>query len=602
MRNLTVSIGAGSRLVDNALIKKTWIGSWPLFVQSILSDVKETEDKTSNGWVCGAEFSEPYRKSDNFVGRHLLSLDYDAITKEDLEDLLAKVRGFAHLAYTTASSTAEDPRLRIWAPLSRPCSDDEFSAVARRFADTVLGGVGRAASESYRAAQYMYRPTVKPFSEFEHWENLEGPWVDVDKILGEYDDWTDWKKWPGYEEGSGARSDSRTKPGLIGAFNRAFTVPAAIERFGLPYSDAGSGRYLYTLGSGKPGARLYDEETKLHSEHNTDPARGQHNAYDLVRIHEFGWLDGPDAENISLSRRASSLAMAERAGAIKEVRDELCSAEFEPIDDLDLVVEKRNAPAIPAGAWITRREVLKLPDPVWLIEKLIPQAQLGMLYGPTSVGKSFVALDMAESIASGAAWHGRAVRQGAVGYIIAEYSGDFKLRLQAREKVYGDPGELIKYYVGAPLLVQEKTRKKLIDEILAMRQDWKLIVVDTVSRTYLGSESDDKDMNSYVRACQAIHFATGAMVLLVHHSGKDLTKGARGHTALAAAADVEIEVTRGQMTVTKQRGGKDNEVLPFILKIQDLENGFDSCTIELTRVDPARQVDLVHFEGLASST
>jgi P4 family phage/plasmid primase-like protien len=344
MRSVSVSIGDASKTggTHNARIKKIWTGSFERFCELMIKNVPESTDKASAGWVCGATFDPLYRDSENFVERHLLSLDYDHIAPGELDEILQAFMGHAFVAFTTFSHIPSHPRIRVWMPLSRPCGYDEFQAVSRAVA--ARAGIERAARESHVPAQYMFRPTVKPFEEFRHWENAQAPWLDVDQILGEYDDWTDRKSWPHRSDGDGVHSagegsiDPRTKPGIIGAFCRAFTIPDAIEHFGLPYTRSGTeGRWTYTAGSRPEGAIIYDDETKLHSHHDTDPARGQSNAYDLVRLHRYGAQDQgfgarPVAERPSTR---AMLAFALSEGAVVEQLPRIrAEEEFEDLGPL----------------------------------------------------------------------------------------------------------------------------------------------------------------------------------------------------------------------------------------------------------------------------
>jgi len=50
-----------------------------------------------------------------------------------------------------------------------------------------------------------------------------------------------------------------------------------------------------------------------------------------------------------------------------------------------------------------------------------------------------------------------------------------------------------------------------------------------------GDENSGKDMGRVIAHCKAFHKATGALVLLIHHSGKDDTKGARGWSGTRGA-------------------------------------------------------------------
>jgi P4 family phage/plasmid primase-like protien len=312
----------------NAIITKTWQGDFAAFVAAILKNVPETDNKASAGWVCGAEFTKSHRHGDNFVARHFLSLDYDHISPEDVSRILESLKGSAFLAYTTWSHDAARPRIRIWIPLSRPATSEEFTAVSRKVA--ARSGIELAARESHVPAQFMYRAASKAGVPFQHWEDTTAPYLDVDKVLGEYDDWKDRSAWPRRADeqdlGTGAKAeDPRRKPGNVGAFCRAFSITAAIERFGLPYRPGSTeDRWSYAAGSRADGAVVYDDDTKLHSHHDTDPASGQHNAYDLVRLHRFGALDGFDAPDLPLAERASSRAMA----AFAMEQPELAEADF----------------------------------------------------------------------------------------------------------------------------------------------------------------------------------------------------------------------------------------------------------------------------------
>lgn len=301
----------------------------------MLKNVPETMKKDSVGWVCGAEFDPPYRDSENFVARHLLSFDYDHITHGDLGAIREALGGYAYLSYSTFSHTEDHPRYRFWLPLSRGCGYDEFQAVSRAIGSKA--GIERAARESHVPAQYMFKPAIKPFEAFDS-EVHEGAWVDVDEVLGEYDDWTDRSSWPHRADGDGVHSegtavDPRTKPGIVGAFCRAFTITEAIDQFELPYAASSPGRYTYTQGSRPDGCIIYDEDTKLHSHHDTDPARGQSNAFDLVRLHRFGSLDKAVANDLPLAQRPSSKKMA--AWAREQPAVALQHRESIEFDDLD---------------------------------------------------------------------------------------------------------------------------------------------------------------------------------------------------------------------------------------------------------------------------
>ncbi|MCP5682603.1 helicase RepA family protein, partial [Klebsiella pneumoniae] len=73
----------------------------------------------------------------------------------------------------------------------------------------------------------------------------------------------------------------------------------------------------------------------------------------------------------------------------------------------------------------------------------------------------------------------------------------------------------------------------------------RLIIFDTLARCYGNlDENNSQDMGRLIVGCDAIKNGTSASVLLVHHSGKDETKGARGSSSLKAALDVEFNVKK----------------------------------------------------------
>lgn len=337
MRQLTVSLGE----THNAKITKVLRCTFEEFVKGLLGRVPETDDKASNGWVSGAEFSPRYRHGDNFVARHLISFDYDHIDPADVNDILFTFGGYSYLAYTTWSHAASAPRVRVWLPLSRPCGSDEFEAVSRRVASWF--SIEKTAGESHKAAQYMFRPARKPGAAFQTWVETRLPWVDVDAILATYENWTDRKSWPHKKDGDNLHNEGDVaspleKEGIVGDFCRAFTIEHAIERFNLPYKPGSqSERLTYTLGSRPDGAIIYDNSTKLHSHHDTDPARGQNNAFDLVRLHHFGWLDTDGDRNDLVTRLPSFRAMAAFAAEQPEVRTQQAISEgFTDLDATDV--------------------------------------------------------------------------------------------------------------------------------------------------------------------------------------------------------------------------------------------------------------------------
>lgn len=230
---LTVSFG-GSHPSKITSVRRL---EWADFAAKLSREPPESEDKASRGWYSCAEFDPVYRHGDNLVSRTALTFDYDSVSRQDVKNLGRVFSNFANVLYTTASHTAEKPRLRMVLPLSRPCDALEFQAVSRRVASHA--GIELASRESHVPAQMMYLPTRKPGGKFKA-QITEGELVLVDDWLAAYDDWRDRKSWPRRASGDEATSDvlpipPDEKPGIVGEWCRAFSIEDCITRFNLPY-------------------------------------------------------------------------------------------------------------------------------------------------------------------------------------------------------------------------------------------------------------------------------------------------------------------------------------------------------------------------------
>lgn len=132
-------------------------------------------------------------------------------------------------------------------------------------------------------------------------------------------------------------------------------------------------------------------------------------------------------------------------------------------------------------------------------------------------------------------------------------------------------------------------------------RDGGLLVIDTLNRAAPGTdENSSADMGQLIEACKDAQRRLGGMVLLVHHTGKDGTKGLRGHSSLYAALDAAIEVSRNdarrEWSVAKSKDDVDGGRQAFALRVVELsddENGepVTSCVVEPD--DSAKEVTRV---------
>lgn len=293
---------------------------------------------------------------------------------------------------------------------------------------------------------------------------------------------------------------------------------------------------------------------------------------------------------------------------VKKELEELTGS-FDALDPLPAVPEpdNRHADLSPVKAVrfapISPDKFLLRKPMQWLVHGLLPRAGLAVIYGASGSGKTFLTLDIVASISRGVEWRGKRVSAGRGVYVVAEGADGFRSRIQAYCDFHGvDPA---KFAVGVipdvPNLMHSIETDLLIAGIKTYGKiDY--VVVDTYARVMVGgNENDAKDTGTMVAHCARIHKETGAMVILVHHSGKDTTSGARGSSVLRAAADVEIEVSsppqgKGGRTarVSKMKDGDDSGKFGFDLHIVDLGVSEEG--------DPITSCVISHREGAADAT
>lgn len=202
-----------------------------------------------------------------------------------------------------------------------------------------------------------------------------------------------------------------------------------------------------------------------------------------------------------------------------------------------------------------------------LIKGWLSCSGLSMLYGPSNAGKTFVALDIAMHIAAGKAWRGCRVYGGAVLYIAAEGGAGVRNRLAAYKRERPDMASAPFTLLPISLDLHSDGDALAVCEIIPSTAP-ALVVVDTLARSMgVGDENTAKDAAMFVKNCDMIREATGSHVMIVHHTGKDEDRGARGSSALRAAVDTEINITsKGEIVCKKQRDMLYAEPLHFALR------------------------------------
>jgi hypothetical protein len=239
---------------------------------------------------------------------------------------------------------------------------------------------------------------------------------------------------------------------------------------------------------------------------------------------------------------------------------------------------------------LTVRELEALPDPEWLIEGILPRDALGVLYGEPGAGKSFLALDWAAHIADGQRWFDLDVKGGNVIYVCAEGTAGLKLRVRAWRKSHTGDLTGLHFLTRAVNMLDNNEVAELVRAVRSAKVEPRLIIIDTLARCFGGGdENGASDMGTFVASTDELRANfPGATVLVVHHTGKDPNRGERGHTALRAAADTILRLSKNGSALTLRCKQKDADPLKDIsLRIRKLRMaGRSSCVVERASKEP----------------
>lgn len=232
--------------------------------------------------------------------------------------------------------------------------------------------------------------------------------------------------------------------------------------------------------------------------------------------------------------------------------------------------------------------------PEWLIQGLVPAHSLTAIIAPPASYKSFLAIDWALSVAYGRPWLDRFdVRQGDVVYVAGEGQYGIAPRVKGWRKAKGLSDRSAPLHV-VPQAVAMPTGE--LDELLALIATLPrapvLIVLDTVARCFgSGDENSTKDMSAFIAACDHLKTETGTCVMPVHHTGKDVEKGARGSSALPGACDAIVALKREERRLTvinsasrggKQKDGPEHDDIALVAETAHVEMaGIEATTLVL---------------------
>ena len=307
-------------------------------------------------------------------------------------------------------------------------------------------------------------------------------------------------------------------------------------------------------------------------------------------------VEGDDAHEWVYHAKGTRKELAELAKQAPIITKELAVTDSEQLTETTQTEQEAYNPTpqlLNIEAWDTIKD-----EPVrWIIENVLPERGFAALYGPPGSYKSFIALDIAEAVATGRQWMGNQVTNpGAVLYIAGEGHGGIGARIKAC-KINHQTQDGAEIYV---IRYQLNLRSSADDFNLLMESidnliertgiELRLVQIDTLARAFGGgNENDSQDMGAFIHNAGRLQRKLDCALMVLHHSGKDATKGLRGHSSLLGAVDTQLELQKlvtddlkegvagqGILTISKQKDGQDNLKFGFEMVQININQGKES--------------------------
>jgi hypothetical protein len=227
-------------------------------------------------------------------------------------------------------------------------------------------------------------------------------------------------------------------------------------------------------------------------------------------------------------------------------------------------------------------EFAKIISQAWLYDDAIPSSSVGIFYGPSGVGKSFVALDFGMCLASGRNWHsfehGTPGERSTVIYVSAEGGRGMRIRKRAWEERNNTFVPEMRVLPKPYMLNESGDTTKLMTLIRQWigrtGQRVSAVIIDTLAQCNSEDENSTKDASALTRHCTKIAQEFGCASILIHHTGKDEDSGMRGSSAYKGNTDFQIKLV----------GGVDSTVRMTCEKQKDIEK-FNDVSITFDKVE-----------------
>lgn len=477
------------------------------------------------------------RGNDNFMSANAMFYDFDK-GNPTIEEIRALFSGNLMWIYTTHSHTPEKPRYRVVLPLSRSVDKNEHFAIGRALKEKLTPKLKECLDKScFQRSLPHYLPACPP----DQADNVksrfyDGSPLDADELV------TIGKEIPSenaIERGT-TSSEKGDRPG--DDYMRSHSIVDVLLENG--WTLVNSNYYA------KPGDTSGDHHAKLHKDgiyvySTSAPVRkGYYDSFGFLVHSRYGGDFSAAAADLKKKGYGNA------TGASNPARSERLFI-------------------APAQLLNTQREIESL------VGNLIRQGTTGQIFGPSEAGKSFIAIDIALSIATGMDWNGYKCRQGLVVYCVGEGWSGFGNRIRAWEAANGTP-DISLFHASRNIISFDGTElKAAADELKLYEQETghkvALIVIDTLARHLDGDENNSNEISKFINKVDGLRGGfPGSSAIIVHHSGHGYSDRARGSSALRAAMDFEIKCDKNALTFTKMKDGTKPDPINFKLDVVEV--------------------------------
>lgn len=302
------------------------------FINMPKSDQSKIKDV---GGYVGGYLQNGRRNQASVMSRQLVTLDIDFAHSNFWEDFKL-IFDCASVIHGTHKHIESSPRYRLVIPLDKEVTPDEYVAISRKIAEMM--GIDLFDNTTFDPCRLMFWGSSPKDVDY-YFEYQDGEILSAQSILDMYTDWKDVSSWAtsgetlkDLKDRSKKQEDPTLKKGIIGAFCRTYSITEAIREFlSEEYLEGTEGRFTYVNGTTANGLVIYDDKFAF-SHHGTDPASGQQcNAFDLVRIHKFGFNDS-DADSKTSYKMMEELCINDEKTKATIGAERVASAKYDFVE------------------------------------------------------------------------------------------------------------------------------------------------------------------------------------------------------------------------------------------------------------------------------